>query len=221
MSFAANSPLSASRMALLAAGLVIAMASGFVQAATLTVQVSDAAGLPVPDAVIYAELAGGGAPAKPPKPSEIEQKARKFAPLVTVIQVGTEVSFPNNDTVRHHVYSFSTPKVFELKLYSGTPGSPILFDKPGTIVVGCNIHDQMMAYIHVVNTPWFGRTDATGKMHIDGLPAGKYSLKFWHYKTPATNQIQEQPLVMTAADANAAFKVGARSTTAAAVATAN
>ena len=101
----------------------------------------------------------------------------------------------------------SFPKVFELKLYSGTPGSPILFDKPGTIVVGCNIHDQMLAYIHVVNTPWFGRTDATGKMHIDALPAGKYNLKLWHYKTPAPTQTQEQPLIVTAADASVAFKL--------------
>jgi plastocyanin len=208
VTFTASPPVL--RAALLAAGITVAMASGMLHAATLTVQVSDGAGLPVQDAVIYAEPVGGAPLPKPPKPSEIEQKARKFAPLVTVIQVGTEVSFPNNDTVRHHVYSFSTPKVFELKLYSGTPGSPILFNKPGTIVVGCNIHDQMMAYIHVVNTPWFGRTDAAGKMHIDGLPAGKYSLKFWHYKTPAPNQIQEQSLVMAAADANAAFKVGAK-----------
>ncbi len=197
----------------LAAGgvaLCAVLASAAAQGASVNVQVTDAAGLPVTDAVIYAEPVGGSAPAKAPKSAEIEQKARKFAPPVSVIQVGSEVSFPNNDTVRHHVYSFSAPKVFELKLYSGTPGNPILFDKAGTVVVGCNIHDQMLAYIHVVNTPYFGRTDATGKTHLEGLPAGKYTLKFWNYRTPAANLIQEQALVVGGADVAAAFKVAAK-----------
>ena len=179
-------------------------------AGTVTVQVNDAAGQPVADAVVYAEAAGGQVLPKSSRSAEIEQKARKFAPLVTVVQAGSEISFPNNDTVRHHVYSFSAAKIFELKLYSGTPGSPIVFDKPGTVVVGCNIHDQMVAYIQVVNTPYFARTDASGKARIDAVAAGKYSLKYWHYKTPAPNQIQEQPLIVTAADAAVAFKLNSK-----------
>ena len=171
-------------------------------------QVTDAAGQPVADAVIYAEAAAGQALPKSNRAAEIEQKARKFAPLVTVVQTGSEVSFPNNDTVRHHVYSFSAAKIFELKLYSGTPGSPIIFDKAGTVVVGCNIHDQMVAYIQVVNTPYFARTDATGKARIDAVAAGKYTLKYWHHKTPAPAQIQEQPLTVAAADASVTFKLG-------------
>ena len=169
--------------------------------------VTDATGLPLPDAVVYAEPTGGQVLPKAARPAEIEQKARRFAPLVTVIQAGSDVSFPNNDTVRHHVYSFSTPKVFELKLYSGTPGNPILFDKAGTVVVGCNIHDQMLAYIHVVNTPYFARTDAAGRAHIESVVAGKYGLKLWHYRMTAPAQIQEQPLLMTAADASVAMKL--------------
>ena len=169
--------------------------------------VTDAAGLPVPDAVVYAEPSGGQVLPKAARQVEIEQKARKFAPLVTVVQVGTEISFPNNDTVRHHVYSFSASKAFELKLYSGVPGSPILFDKPGTVVVGCNIHDQMLAYIHVVGTPYFARTDALGRAHLDGVAAGQYGLKLWHYKMTAPAQIQEQALLMTTTDANVALKL--------------
>ena len=191
------------RTALIAGGLMAGNALG----GTLTVQVTDAAGQPVADAVVYAEAASGQALPKSTRAAEIEQKARKFAPLVTVVQAGTEISFPNNDTVRHHVYSFSAAKIFELKLYSGTPGSPIVFDKPGTVVVGCNIHDQMVAYIQVVNTPYFARTDASGKARIDAVAPGKYALKYWHYKTPAPTQIQEQPLLVTAADAAVAFKL--------------
>ena len=178
-----------------------------VMAGAVTVQVSDAAGQPVADAVVYAEAAAGQILPKSLHAAEIEQKARRFAPLITVVQAGSEISFPNNDTVRHHVYSFSAAKIFELKLYSGTPGSPIVFDKPGTVIVGCNIHDQMAAYIHVVNTPYFARTDASGKAKIDAVAAGKYTLKYWHYKTPTPTQIQEQPLIVMAADAAVTFKL--------------
>jgi len=74
-----------------------------------------------------------------------------------VVQAGTPILFPNHDKVRHHVYSFSPAKTFELKLYSGVPGTPVLFDKPGLVVLGCNIHDQMVAYVQVVNTPYFAK----------------------------------------------------------------
>ena len=203
-------PCSIQACALRLLPVVLAISAACAHAGGVTILVTDSAGAPVGDAVVYAEATGGQALPKSTRAAEIEQKARKFAPMVTVIQAGTEISFPNNDTVRHHVYSFSTPKTFELKLYSGTPGSPILFDKPGTIVVGCNIHDQMLAYIQVVNTPYFARTDAAGKAHFDGVAAGKYNLKLWHYKTPAPNQILEQPLTVAAADTSAAFKLPAK-----------
>ncbi len=160
--------------------------------ASLTVQVVDSAGQPVPDAVVYAE---GSAPlVKSPAQVDVEQKDKKFIPLVTVVQTGTAINFPNNDTVRHHAYSFSTPKPFDIKLYAGTPTKPILFDKSGTVVVGCNIHDQMIAYIQVVDTPFFAKTDASGKARIANIVAGKYSLKAWHYKQAAGIPINEQTI---------------------------
>lgn len=153
--------------------------SGTLLAASLDVDVRDIHGNALPDAAIYIESAAGASAIRP-RPAEIEQKNRKFMPLMTVVQTGSEIAFPNNDTVRHHVYSFSPAKSFELKLYSGTPGNPVLFDKPGTVVIGCNIHDRMVAYIQVVNTPYFGKTNEAGKVRINDLPAGKYKLKAWH-----------------------------------------
>jgi plastocyanin len=153
--------------------------SGTLFAASLEVDVRDINGSVLEDAAVYAESVTGASPPRP-RAAEIEQKNRKFMPVMTVIQTGSEIAFPNNDTVRHHVYSFSPAKPFELKLYSGTPGSPVLFDKPGTVVIGCNIHDRMVAYIQVVNTPYFGKTNETGKVRINDLPAGKYRLKAWH-----------------------------------------
>lgn len=153
--------------------------SGKLFAASLEVDVRDMNGGVLEDAAVYAESVTGAPPPRP-RAAEIEQKNRKFMPVMTVIQTGSEIAFPNNDTVRHHVYSFSPTKPFELKLYSGTPGSPISFDKPGSVVIGCNIHDRMVAYIQVVNTPYFGKTNETGKVRINDLPAGKYKLKAWH-----------------------------------------
>lgn len=188
----------------------LALLGSIACAAPLTVQVSDASGQPLADAVVYAEPVAAHALPKPVRTTEIEQKGRKFSPLVTVIQTGTEVSFPNNDTVRHHVYSFSPAKIFDIKLYSGVPGKPILFDKAGTVVVGCNIHDQMVAYIQVVSTPYFAKTDASGKAILDGLTPGKYSLKAWHFNLAAGAPIPEQALNFSGTETGATFKLNVK-----------
>lgn len=151
------------------------------------------------DAAVYVEPMAGALPTHQ-RATEIEQKSRKFMPLMTVIQAGSEIAFPNRDTVRHHVYSFSPAKPFELKLYSGTPGSPVLFDKPGTVVIGCNIHDRMVAYIQVVNTPYFGKTNETGKVRISDLPAGKYKLKAWHPQLLAGATLPETEITIARQD---------------------
>lgn len=176
-------------------------------AASIAVQVVDAAGEPVADSAVYAEPASGQPAPKPQRTAEIEQKARKFLPLVTIVQTGSEISFPNHDTVRHHVYSFSPAKMFELKLYAGIPASPVLFDKPGTVVVGCNIHDQMLAYIHIVDTPYFAKTDAAGKARLEGLAPGKYRLKAWHFNLANGAPIPEQDINLTGSGTAASFKL--------------
>lgn len=174
---------------------------------SLTITVTDSAGSPVVDAVVYAEPAGGQVLPKSLHPVEIEQRKRKFIPKVTVIQAGTEVGFPNNDSVKHHVYSFSPAKVFDLPLYSGKSAEPQMFDKPGTVVLGCNIHDQMIAYVQVVNTPYFAKTDAAGKGKLDNVLPGKYVLKAWYYSLPPNAQVIEQPLTMIGGDSSATFKL--------------
>lgn len=172
-----------------------------------SVHVLDGAAHPLADAGVYAEPLSGQVAAKNSRPVEVEQRGRKFLPLVTIVQTGTEISFPNNDTVRHHVYSFSQAKNFELKLYAGVPASPVLFDKPGTVVVGCNIHDQMVAYIHVVNTPWLGKTDAEGKVRLDNLPPGKYRLHAWHYRLPVSAAIPDKDITVATGEVAAEFNL--------------
>lgn len=149
------------------------------QAASLQVKVLDAAGAPLANAAVYAVPSAPSASATAPQ-ATIDQVHRQFVPRVNVIQVGTAVSFPNSDNIRHSVYSFSPAKVFTLKLYSGKPSSPVVFDKPGVVVLGCDIHDSMVAFVLVVDTPYYARTDKSGLATLPDLPAGSYTLRAWH-----------------------------------------
>lgn len=151
-------------------------------AGSLTVHVADQANKGIVDAVVYAIPTT--LPKKAPAPAEIAQVNRAFSPIVTVVQTGAAVSFPNRDTVRHQVYSFSPAKTFELKLYAGVPAEPVIFDKPGLVAIGCNIHDGMVAYVMVVDTPYFSKTIAGGDTRIVGLPPGDYKVSVWHPKMP-------------------------------------
>ncbi|BCM24676.1 hypothetical protein ZMTM_09350 [Methyloradius palustris] len=151
------------------------------------------AGNPLQDAVVYAEPANKQT-ATPAATAMIAQKGRRFIPLVTVVQTGASVTFPNNDTVRHHVYSFSPAKTFELKLYAGVPAAPVTFDKAGIAVLGCNIHDQMIAYVNIVDTPYFTKTDVNGKAKLADLPNGSYQLKTWHYAVAKENYTDMQTI---------------------------
>lgn len=169
--------------------------------AAVHVAVTDEGGRPLADAVVMLDATGPRPPVKPMPTVEIAQAQRKFSPSLTVVTVGTPVNFPNFDTVRHHVYSFSPIKTFELKLYAGVPAKPIVFDKPGAAVLGCNIHDRMAAWVVVVDTPYFARTDAQGQVHLEGVPAGQYRLRAWHAGVPAGKE--PAPVAFTVAGGDA------------------
>lgn len=155
-------------------------------AGEVNVQVQSAAGAALENAVVVLEASNPVAN-KVTAAVSIAQKNKTFLPFVSVVQTGTSVSFPNQDSVRHHVYSFSPAKKFELKLYSGVPSNPVVFDQAGTVVLGCNIHDNMLAYVYVVDTPYFGKTLADGTVKLINIPAGEYQLKVWHPKQKNEN----------------------------------
>jgi plastocyanin len=169
------------------------MLNPYARAAEIEVQVNDIAGTSVENAVVYLEPKIKAAPPLKIQAS-IVQKNKTFIPLVTIIQTGSSIIFPNKDSVRHHVYSFSPAKTFELKLYSGVPSIPVVFDKTGTVILGCNIHDQMLAFVYIVDTPYFAKTDANGKVKISGVPNGDYLLKVWHYALRKENVTVDKPV---------------------------
>jgi plastocyanin len=145
------------------------------------VNVRGATGKPVADAVVMVRLPHAGAePIRFPWPLVVEQRGMQFHPFVLIVPVGGEVSFPNHDTVRHHVYSFSQAKTFELKLYGRDESRKVRFERAGVVALGCNIHDDMAAYIRVVDTPYAAKTDASGEAVIHNLPAGAATLAVWH-----------------------------------------
>ena len=163
-------------LAALAAFLTAAAA----HAADLTVVVRTADGQPVRDAVVTVKAPGGAGPVTFPWPYAVAQKDIRFNPFVLIVPVGAEVAFPNQDAVRHHVYSFSPVKKFELKLYGREEARTVRFDKPGIVPLGCNIHDRMLAYVVVVDTPFAAKTGPDGTAVLKGLPALAGSAVVWH-----------------------------------------
>lgn len=173
------------RYASAVAASVLALSATPLQAAAIEFRVTDAAGAPVENVAVYATPRSVMTLPKTRKEAVVEQVRRQFAPLVSVIQTGASVQFPNRDDVRHHVYSFSPAKTFEIKLYVGTPVKPVAFDKPGDVVLGCNIHDHMRAFVFVVDTPFVAKTDAAGRAVVEDLPAGDFEIGIWHFAQAA------------------------------------
>ena len=175
----------------------IVLQSAFVKAASLTVTVKDAQGQVVHDAVVFLESADAAAAVKAGPLAQIKQRDKIFTPELTVITKGTAVSFPNEDTVRHHVYSFSPVKQFEIKLYVGTPAEPVVFEQGGVAVLGCNIHDHMIAWIVALDTPYYAITDANGRAILQDIPTAEYQLRIWHKDLIDEHQIVKLPLTLT------------------------
>ena len=159
------------------------------QASDLVVSVRTPQGRPVADAVVT--VPGPRAAAtRFVWPYRVAQHNMQFDPFVLIVPVGALVAFPNLDSVRHHVYSFSPAHPFELKLYGRDETRSVRFDKPGVIALGCNIHDQMVGFIDVVETPYAAKTDAAGEAVIHGVPAGATNVRVWHpYLRAAQNAV--------------------------------
>ena len=162
------------------------------RAARLTVHIATPSGEPVSQAVVVARPTGSVALPGATAEAAMVQQGQSFNPAVMAVAAGARVSFPNRDRMRHHIYSFSEAKRFEVRLYSGEEVPTLVFDKPGVITLGCNIHDWMQGYIFVSASPWFALTGADGVATIDSLPDGTYEISLWH------PSLGEKPLVREA-----------------------
>jgi hypothetical protein len=180
------------------------MANATVWGGEIAATVTDRRGAPVEDAVVYATPRSG----KPPQraqPASIAHQHQQFVPYVTAVQAGALINLPNLDPVKHHAYSFSPAKKFELPLYSGVPDKPLLFDKPGIVAIGCNIHDWMQAYVCVVETPYFAVTAADGSAQLRGLAAGAYDVEVWQPRLKGQPSANKQQATLGGASGKVAF----------------
>ena len=177
-------------------------------AAPLNVRVVDASGRPVRDAVVTLYPAGSARPAHASGRYVVAQQNLQFRPFLTVVPVGADVSFPNLDPTKHHVYSFSIAKRFELKLFAKDQSRTVHFDRPGVVALGCNIHDQMSAFIFVTDTGWTARTNAQGIASFADAPNAPARVAVWHpYLNAPGGQVQQS---IAATQRNLGFQVRLR-----------
>ncbi len=188
-------------------GAFLTLCAGSVNSAELQVEVKHANSQLFEGAVVY--LKSDMLPTvSPMERVSISQKGKQFVPQRQVVTTGTAIEFPNMDSFRHHVYSFSQPKPFELKLYVGKPKAPVVFNKPGVVVLGCNIHDHMIGWVVVLDTPLFTVSDEQGLAVFKDLKPGEYALHVWHQdllfgrstfqlKLQVENKTQKVTLVMS------------------------
>ena len=161
------------------------------RAGDLTVVMKDQKGAPITNAVVTVSMPGAPVPAHYAQPLRMSQRDLQFAPFVLAVPVGADVNFSNEDKVRHQIFSFSPAKKFELKLFGHDQTHSIRFDKAGVVALGCNIHDNMVAYIKVVDTPYAVVTDAAGRAVFHGLPGGSAQVRAWQpYLRAPGNEVQ-------------------------------
>jgi plastocyanin len=161
-------------------------------ATDFTAEVVDQDGHPVANAVVTLisdTKASMPAPSSHLAPEKtIDQRNETFLPLVTIVPKGGHIVFANNDQTTHQVYSFSPVKQFEITLARGEKSPPIAFENTGIAALGCNIHDHMIAYAFVADSPWTALTGTDGRATIPGVPAGNYQAQVWHPRFPSGRQ---------------------------------
>ena len=162
---------------LLGMGCVCLITSSWGATLTVTVELPD--GHPMEGVVVTIQPTTGPAHPAAPVQAVMDQVNRAFSPDLLVIPVESSVAFPNSDSVSHQIYSFSPPKRFQLPLYRGKQYPPVVFDQPGVVTLGCNIHDEMLAYVLVTDAPFYGRTNTKGAWSAD-VPGGGYRVSIWH-----------------------------------------
>jgi plastocyanin len=169
-------------------------------AAPLELRVLNLEGKGIAGTVVVLRSTDPARPVARPVVTQIDQVDRQFTPHVLVVPTGSKISFPNSDSVRHQVYSFSPAKRFELPLYRGKQHNPIEFERAGVVTLGCNIHDNMRAYVFVVDAQYFGRTDVNGTWKLPDVQPGTYSVQVWHPKSRETRPVVDQQIKVTAAE---------------------
>jgi plastocyanin len=185
------------------------IASASANAASVTVDVADSAGMPAANAVVSLapETPATTSASHVPEKTVIDQRHETFLPLVVVVRKGGAVTFTNNDVTTHQVYSFSTIRQFQFEIAKGEVSKPVVFDKPGVAAIGCNIHDNMVAFVFVADAPFALVTDSHGRADFSDLPDGVYRASVWHPRLRIGRQPPPQTIAVHGTGAKLSFSV--------------
>lgn len=183
-------------MGKLTAGFILVLLATPSMAAKVQVKLTDNSTKPIENVVV--QLIPGTTIEGAPLLDEaiMDQVNKQFLPRILVVQKNSQVRFPNSDSIKHHVYSFSPAKVFELQLYKGLNADPLLFSKTGVVELGCNVHDWMLGYIYVVDTPYFAKTNDKGTLSLT-VPEGEYRLVIWNPRIQDPSESLTQQVSIT------------------------
>lgn len=178
-------------------------------AAPLALRLVGPDGAAIAGTVVLLRSTDAARPVAHPVDAQIDQVDRQFAPHVLVVPTGSRIVFPNSDSVRHQVYSFSPAKRFQLPLYRGTPYPPVEFAHKGVVTLGCNIHDQMRAYVFVVDAQYYGRTDSSGAFNAADVQPGAYTVQIWHPLARDTRPLIEQQITVAVTETHLTLRIAA------------
>ena len=126
-------------------------------------------------------LEAPGKKGSPPAEVTVDQQGLKFLPHLSVVPLGTRVRFLNSDKEPHNVYS--PEGRYNLGVWGPGDAREHTFAQAGAYTQLCNLHPDMLAFVVVVDTPYFAVSDAKGAFVVRGVPPGKYKLAVWHEKS--------------------------------------
>jgi plastocyanin len=187
--------------------VLAAMSMPAAVASTISGRVVGPDGKGIADAIVFVQEPAAATAGGAPPVAIMDQFNKTFIPGVLPVVVGTQVKFPNRDQIRHHVYSFSRAKRFELPLYKGEEASPVVFDKAGVVQIGCNIHDWMSAIILVLPNSHYAVTDDNGAFALASLAPGAYTLAAWHEQSRGKTEDTARRVDLTDGDLEVSFEL--------------
>lgn len=162
---------------LLGARLPIVAAALLVPTLVMATDIEGTLTVPKPDrAVVYVDAVAGtfaGGKAK------LDQRNKIFYPYVLAVVKGTSVEFQNSDDMVHNVFGVGAD---EFNLGNWTKGvvREHTFNKTGEVILLCNVHPEMEAYVLVLQNPFFAQPDSAGRFRIANVPAGEYVVTAWY-----------------------------------------